>query len=110
MAKSDYIDFIIELFSEHGHITYRRMFGGFGLYYNSVIFAIIMENEVYFRVDESNINQYISYNSKPFEYMKKDKLVKVLSYWLLPEDILSSPEELSSWIRQSYQISLKSKK
>lgn len=108
--QSDYINFIVELFSEHGHITYRSMFGGWGLYYNSIIFAIIVDNEVYFKVDGSNMDQYISYNSRPFEYMKSDKLIKVSSYMLLPEEILYSPETLGNWIRQSYEISLKTKK
>ena len=106
MAKSsEFHDYVIyDLMGDDPHITTRKMFGGYGLYKDSIIFGIIVENTLYFKVDESNKAAYEEYGSKPFHYSNGTKEV-VMSYFEVPETILDDREKLFEWIDQSTYIS-----
>ena len=43
MTNSGFVDYIIDCLSPYGNISARRMFGGYGLYLNQIIFAIIID-------------------------------------------------------------------
>lgn len=99
----------MEILAPHGEITVRSMFGGYGIYKNGVIFALIAYDELYFKVDESNKSQYKKFGSEPFTYEAKGKK-STMSYWKVPIEILEDEEQIGVWLDQSYGISLKKKK
>lgn len=105
---SPYCEYIIDLLSPYGEIKVKPMFGGYGVYKDGIIVAIIADDELYFKVDHTNQQQYENYNSEAFSYKNKNKIVK-MSYWKLPLEIIENEEELSVWLDQSYNISLKNK-
>ena len=107
--SSNYLNYIIEILAPHGEITARSMFGGYGIYKNGVIFALIAYEELYFKVDESNKSQYKKFDSEPFTYEAKGKK-STMSYWKVPIEILEDEEQIGVWLNQSYGISLKKKK
>ena len=89
-------------------ITSRAMFGGWSLYKDGIIFALIADGELYFKVDDKNRADFEERGSHPFVYQHKGKSI-AMSYWLLPEEILENREELSDWINRSAQAKLNSK-
>ncbi len=110
MAKlSPYAEYVIDLLHSYGDITAKSMFGGYGIYKDGVIVAIIVDDELYFKVDKTNQPQYESHDSEPFTYMGKGKQVK-MSYWKVPLDIMENEGELAAWLEKSYEISLKTKR
>ncbi|MEQ9115735.1 MAG: TfoX/Sxy family protein [Rickettsiales bacterium] len=109
MAKTAYCEYIEELLSPYGDIKIKAMFGGYGIYMNGVIVGMIADDELYFKVDKSNQQQYEDLDSEPFGYDKDGKIVK-MSYWKIPLDILEDEEQLPKWLDQSYQISVKTKR
>lgn len=110
MAKqNEYVTYILEKLEPHGPIRARAMFGGFGIYYADVMFALIADNELYFRVDEETEKAFLRYESKRFIYDGMKKPVS-LPYQTLPEEILENSQELPQWIETAYQTALKHKK
>lgn len=92
-------------------ITSKRMFGGYGFYLDGNVFAFIVEDELYFKVDENNKPDYESRGSHPFVYTgHKNKGPVEMPYWLLPEEIMNDPETLYDWVVTSAEISKNSKK
>ncbi|TGK42447.1 TfoX/Sxy family protein [Leptospira andrefontaineae] len=84
-----------------GPLSYKNMFGGFGVYSGSQIFAMVIKDRLYFRVGQSNQAEYESSGMAPFTYAGKDgKLVRV-SYWEVPEEVLEDDEDLVFWFRKS---------
>ncbi|PJZ48830.1 TfoX/Sxy family protein [Leptospira saintgironsiae] len=84
-----------------GPLSYKNMFGGFGVYSGSQIFAMVIKDRLYFRVGQSNQAEYETAGMAPFTYAGKDgKLVRV-SYWEVPEEILEDDEDLVFWFRKS---------
>jgi DNA transformation protein len=92
-------DFLIDLFSDFGPVTIRRMFSGFGISADGINFALALRAGLYFRADEETIPQFEAEGSKPFQYQTRAKTVTVNSYWQLPARLFDDPEELSGWAR-----------
>jgi DNA transformation protein len=95
-----------------GHIkqvTSRAMFGGYGLYLDGTIFGIITgDGELRFKVNDSNRAQYEAYGSTPFEYTgHKNGKVTIMNYYLVPEEIQESREQVEEWARQSAALTKK---
>lgn len=94
-------DYLIDLFSEFGPISLRKMFSGFGITADGVNFAMALRAGIIFRVDELTIPRYDAEGAKPFQYDTRNKTVVVQSYRHLPERLYDDPEELAEWAREA---------
>lgn len=95
MRNHSFHDYVVyDLLEGVPGITSRAMFGGWGIYKDQVIFAIIIEGELYFKVDDSNRAEFERLGSHPFTYAKKDGKQVTMSYWLVPETVLEDREKL----------------
>ena len=92
-------DFLIDLFSDFGPVTIRRMFSGFGISADGINFALALRSGLYFRADDQTIPNFEAEGSEPFRYQTRTKTVTVASYWQLPARLFDDPEELSEWAR-----------
>src|SRR5258707_14125631 len=92
-------DFLVDLFSDFGPGTIRRMFSGFGISADGTNFALALRSGLYFRADEQSIPRFEAEGSKPFQYQTPTKTVTVASYWELPARLFDDPEELTGWAR-----------
>jgi DNA transformation protein len=92
-------DFLIDLFSDFGPVTIRRMFSGFGISADGINFALALRSGLYFRADEQTIPQFEAEGATPFQYQTRAKTVTVNSYWELPARLFDDSEELSVWAR-----------
>jgi DNA transformation protein len=92
-------DFLIDLFSDFGPVTIRRMFSGFGISADGTNFALALRGGLYFRADEQTIPRFGAEGSQPFQYQTRTKTVTVGSYWQLPARLYDDPEELTVWAR-----------
>jgi DNA transformation protein and related proteins len=94
-------DFLIDLFSDFGPVTIRRMFSGFGISADGTNFALALRGGLYLRADEQTIPRFEAEGSKPFSYQTRAKTVTVNSYWQLPERLYDDPEDLTDWAKAS---------
>ena len=92
-------DFLIDLFSDFGPVTIRRMFSGYGISADGTNFALALRAGLYFRADEATIPQFEAEGSKPFSYQTRARTVTVNSYWQLPARLFDDSEDLSVWAR-----------
>ena len=92
-------DFLIDLFSDFGPVTIRKMFSGFGISADGINFALALRAGLYFRADENTIPQFEAEGSKPFQYQTRAKTVTVNSYWQLPARLFDDSEDLAEWAR-----------
>ena len=100
MKKStEFHDYVVyDVLGGISGITSRAMFGGYGIYKNGEIFAIIADSELYFKVDENTVLDFKKLGSSQFTYKKKDGKKYAMNYWLLPEEIMEDKERLESWV------------
>jgi DNA transformation protein and related proteins len=92
-------DFLLDLFSDFGPVTIRRMFSGFGISADGTNFALALRAGLYFRADEQTISHFEAEGSKPFQYQTRAKTITIGSYWQLPARLFDEPEELTEWAK-----------
>src|SRR4051795_6370886 len=92
-------DFLLDLFSDFGPVTIRRMFSGFGISVDGTNFALALRGGLYFRADVQTIDRFKAEGSSPFQYQTRAKTVTVASYWQLPERLYDDPDELAGGAR-----------
>ncbi len=110
MPTSDFHSYVIEdLLIDIPGITSRAMFGGWGIYKDGVIFGLIADDQLYFKVDDQNKPQYEEHGSSPFVYEQGGHPKTTMSYWLVPADILEDKNALSKWVEEACQASIRSK-
>ncbi len=100
-ASADFLEFLKEQMAGLGHITSRRMFSGAGLYCDGVIFALVLRDTLYFKVDDGNRAAYAAEGVRPFGYEARGRRVEIGSYWHAPERLLDEPEEMVAWAREA---------
>ena len=99
MAPSaDFLAFLKDQLRGLGHITTRRMFSGAGLYCDGLIFALILRDTLYFKVDDGNRGAFEAAGLEPFSYEGKGNRV-ALPYWQVPERLFDEPDEMLDWAR-----------
>jgi DNA transformation protein and related proteins len=74
----------------------RAMFGGVGIYSGELFFALIADDTVYFKVDDSNRPDFIARGMEPFRPMAPQG--ETMQYYAVPEDLLEDPESLKPWV------------
>src|SRR5436190_17644375 len=100
MAASDqFSEFLREQLGPLGRVTMRRMFGKTGVFCDGVMFGMVTDDTLYFRVDDDNRAAFKEAESyPPLNYAKKGGVID-LSFWRAPERLLDEPDELISWAR-----------
>jgi DNA transformation protein len=98
MADRTFKDRVFDQLSGLGGITSRPMFGGWGIYWEAVIFAILFGDQLYFKVDEQSKSEYVAKGMAPFHPNERQTLK---SYYEVPSDVLDDIEALLSWAREA---------
>ncbi len=105
ISGDEFLDYIIDTLSSLYEIKARKMFGGYGLYINAEIFALIIKKELYFKANKKTSAWFMQFDSEPFSYKRNGKLIK-LSYWKVPPEVLENQALLEQWLRVSLEDSL----
>lgn len=103
---SDFIPFVQELLEGWGPVSARRMFGGHGLYHDGLMFAIVMNQQLYLKVDEQNRPDFEAAGLPPFVYEAKGRQV-ALSYHRAPDAMLDEPDLAREWAERGWQAALR---
>jgi len=112
MAVSDeYRAYLEDQFAEFGPVQIRRMFGGLGIYRDSVMFALVARDTVFLRTDDRNRPTFEERGMPAFTYQHKNNKAPVsMPYSEIPEDILEDPTELALWAREALDAALSAKR
>jgi len=98
---SEFVKYLDVVFREFGTITSKKMFGGYGVYHQGIMFALVADDQLYLKTDNVNEKYFIEKSLAQFEYQKGDKVVK-MSYFLAPDDIMDDAEQAMIWGTRSF--------
>ncbi len=97
VASATYAEFLREQLAPLGHVTLRRMFGKTGVFCDGVMFGMVTDNTLYFRVDDENRATFKEAEAfPPLNYAKKGAMID-LSFWHVPDRLFDEPDELIAW-------------
>jgi DNA transformation protein len=104
-----FLQYVLEQLERLRGVAHRRMFGGVGLYCDDVFFAVIEDDTLYFKVDDTTRPEYESRRMRPFRPYK-DRPEVSMTYYTVPAEVLDDAEELVSWARRSVSAAATAKK
>ncbi len=109
MAVSEsYREFVLEQLKRIQSVTWRKMFGGVGIYSGDAFFALLDNDTLFFKVDDQTRPDYESRGSKPFQPFGSGS-PPMRGYFELPADILEDPDLLGIWMHRSMNIASRPK-
>ena len=101
-VSESYRSYVLEQLESVGQVTAKNMFGGVGLYLEGLFFALIANDILYFKVDESNRLDYEAVGMGPFRpYGDKSYAMK---YYEVPADVLEERETLRLWADKALAV------
>lgn len=77
------------------------MFGGVGIYANGLFFALIDDDVLYLKGDESLKPEFEAAGSHAFAPFGEDK---PMGYWTAPAEALDDQDILLDWARKSLEV------
>jgi DNA transformation protein and related proteins len=104
------LDHVLELMERFGPVTTKKMFGGISLYHNGLIFAIIHDDFLYLKGDESSKADFENEAVIKFTYEFKTGFSGSMNYWRAPERCLDDADEMKVWCNKAYEAALRSPK
>jgi DNA transformation protein len=109
MSNKAFCETVLQHLNQVAPVTARAMFGGYGIYTEGVIFALIADGVLYFKVDDSNRDDYLNAGMRPFTYEGKGKPIE-MSYCQLPDAVWQDLATLAVWVEKSAAVSRRAKK
>src|SRR5258705_11089438 len=97
VASDSFGDFLREQLAPLGRVAMRRMFGKTGVFCDGLMFAMVTDDTLYFRVDDHNRTAFKEAESfPPLNYEKKGCTID-LSFCRAPDGLFAQPDELLPW-------------
>ena len=86
-----------------GSVTMRRMMGGATLYLDGIVFAILVDGELWLKSDAEADGTWDSEGCERFTFAFKDGKVETMNYRRAPADVYDDPEAMQRWSRLATQ-------
>ena len=105
-AEADFIDYLVESLNPLGPVRAKKMFGGFGIFLDELMFGLVSKNVFYLKVDDKNRSDFESRGFGPFTYSRKGKEYS-MSYYEVPHETMDDAEQLCQWAQKAYDAALR---
>lgn len=95
----------MELLAGVSPVSIRRMFGGAGVFHDGMMFALLADDQVYMKVDDSLRADLSAEGGAPFLYLRSSEAKPVdLGYVSLPSSAMDDPDEAAGWARRAIAV------
>jgi len=109
MSERAFVDHLLELLEPFGPVTAKRMFGGYGIFRDGLMFGLVADSVLYFKVDDHNRADFAARELPPFTYLKNNKRV-AMSYYQAPAETLDDTEIMIQWAASAYAAAQRAQK
>jgi len=107
MAKrSDFVEFVAGQMAFVGGLRIRAMFGGYGIYQDDCMFALIADDRLNFKADATTRAEFEAQGLGPFTYVARGKSM-TLQYFEAPPEVFEEQEAMRAWVHKAYGAALK---
>jgi DNA transformation protein len=105
-VTASYLTFVLDQLEPHFNLRSKKMFGGVGLYADDLFFALIDDDRLYFKVDNSNLSDFEEEGMDAFHPYNDERS---MNYWEVPAHVLEDSDELAHWTRNAIQVAQNAK-
>jgi DNA transformation protein len=107
-VKSPFVEYLLELLQPVPGVTAKRMFGGYGIFREGLMFGLVADDVLYLKVDDQNRNDFTARGLEPFSYVKDGKPM-AMSYHQAPGEALDNADEMVIWAEKAFQAAVRAK-
>ena len=108
-VSSEYREFVLESLGRVAPaVTARSMFGGVGVYSAGLFFALMDDDTLYLKVDDTNRGDFQALGMGPFNPFGDEK--HVMQYYELPADLLEDADALRPWVEKAVDVARRARK
>ncbi|MFM9847246.1 MAG: TfoX/Sxy family protein [Hyphomicrobiaceae bacterium] len=100
-SSAGFLEFLEEQLAGLGPISIRRMFSGAGVFADGVMFALVADDTLYFKADETTRADFEAEGMGAFTYATKGGRNTLISYWRAPERLFDEPDEMLVWAHRA---------
>ncbi|SDW07712.1 DNA transformation protein [Lutibacter oricola] len=104
-VSNDFLQFVLDQLSGWGTVNIKKMFGGVALYQEELAFAMLMNDEVYLKVDDFTEKKFIKAGSVQLKLFKNNAVV--VSFYSLPSEVLEDADLFKDWSKEAFEIQKK---
>lgn len=102
------VQHVLDLMGGFARVRARSMFGGHGLYRDDLMFGLMVDGDLYLKVDEQALPHFTDRNLRPFTYEAKGRRVS-LSYHEAPPEALEDEAAMANWCELAWAAALRTK-
>lgn len=106
---SEFVEHLKEVFAPFGPIRAKRMFGGYGLYHDDLMFGLISDDVLYLKADKYSSIAFSERGLPPFAYERGGKTMK-LSYYMAPQEIFEDAAQAKEWASRAFEAALRARR
>lgn len=100
-VSASYREFVLEQLGAVVSVTSKSMFGGVGVYSGGFFFALMDDDRLYFKVDDSSRRDFVAKGMDAFHPYGDER---AMGYFEVPEDVLEDAEELAHWMTKALKV------
>ena len=90
-----------------GTVSLRKMMGAAVLYLDGTVFAVLDEEEIWFKADAESEAIWDEAGCERFTFTEKDGTVQTMNYRRAPTDVYDDAEEMQRWARLAVEAGLR---
>ena len=102
-VSASYRAFMLEQLGTVAPVNAKSMFGGVGVYSEGLFFALMDDDALYFKVDDSNRPDFEARGMDAFHPYGDER---AMGYFELPSEVLEDTEELAEWMRKALKVAV----
>jgi DNA transformation protein len=105
--RSEFVGFVAEQMAFVAGLRIRAMFGGYGVYQDDRMFALIADDRLYFKADATTRAEFEAKGLGPFTYVARGKSM-TMQYFEAPPEVFEEQDAMRVWVRKAVEAALKS--
>jgi DNA transformation protein len=104
--QNEFVGFVMDSLAMLGPVQAKRMFGGYGIFQQGRMFAIIIGDCLYLKADQESRADFEERNLQPFRYLARGKTVS-LSYFECPAEAFDESDVMRCWTGKALAAALR---
>ena len=108
-VDSDFVATVMDLLSPWDGVSARRMFGGYGIYRQGLMFGLVVDDVLYLKADNENRPAFEAAGMGPFTYDGKGRRI-VIAYYEAPSELFDDSEAMLQWAKGAFAAALRVRK
>lgn len=104
-VSESFLTFVLEQLGSVREVAHRRMFGGVGLYAGESFFAVIDNDTLFFKVDDTTRPAFKKHRMPAFAPMPGKPPME--GYYQVPPSVLEDAGALGEWAKEAIGVARK---